>query len=72
MRFTRQELWEIRFGLSIAQAWQDQKIEKGESSCIPKSYLWNTIGKIDDYLNYSDKSWFWNLKRLIKNKVNLK
>lgn len=72
MKFTRQELQTIRFGLGIAQAWQDQKIDKGEGSCISKSYLWDVIGKIDDYLNYSDMGWFWNFKRLIKKGLKLK
>jgi len=72
VKFTREELQTIRFGLGIAQAWQDQKIEKGEGSCIPKSYLWDVIGKIDDHLNYNDKGWFWNMKRLIKNRFNVK
>jgi hypothetical protein len=72
VKFTREELQKIRFGLGIAQAWQDQKIEKGEGSCIPKSYLCKVIGKIDDHLNYSDMGWFWNIKRLIKNRLKLK
>ena len=71
MKFTREELWQIRFGLSIAQAWQDQKIENGESSCISKSYLCSTIAKIDDYLNYQNMGWIRNLKRLIRNKLNI-
>jgi len=64
VKFTRQELWEIRFGLSIAQAWQDQKIDKGGGSCIKKSHLWDVIGKIDQELNKPEKI-FW-LKRLFK------
>jgi len=72
VKFTREELAQIRFGLGIAQAWQDQKLEKGEGSCIPKSYYFEIIGKIDDYLNYSDMGWIWNLKRLIKNRLTIK
>lgn len=72
MKFTRQELWQIRFGLGIAQAWQDQKIEKGESSCVSKSYYWDIIGKIDNCLNNQDMGWFYYFKRLIKNKLGIK
>lgn len=72
MKFTRQELSDIRFGLGIAQAWQDQKLENGEGSCIPKSYLFPILVKIDNYLNYYNKGWFWNFKRLLKIKLNLK
>lgn len=66
MKFTRNELWKIRFGLGIAQAWQDQKIEKGEDSCIKKSYLWDLICKIDDELNKPEKiPWFKRVFKLL-------
>jgi len=66
MKFTTEQLWSIRFGLGIAQAWQDQKIEKGEGSCIPKSYYWDVIGLFDaEIKKRQDKSDIFRIRRII-------
>ena len=55
MKFTTEQLWTLYFGLGIAQAWQDQKIENGEGSCIPKSYLCDVQVIILDEINRRQK-----------------
>lgn len=66
MKFTTEQLWKIRFGLAIAQAWQDQKIEKGDGSCIPKSHLWEEIALFDEEIKKrQEKSDFFRIRRIM-------
>lgn len=66
MKFTTEQLWTLYFGLGIAQAWQDQKIEKGEGSCIPKSYLCDVQVIILDEINRrQNKSNFFRIRRIM-------
>ena len=66
MKFTTEQLWTLYFGLGIAQAWQDQKIENGEGSCIPKSYLCDVQVIILDEINRRQKkSNFFRIRRII-------
>ena len=64
MKFTKEQLWTIRFGLGIAQAWQDQRIDNGEASCITKSYLWDVMGMFDRELEKEDP-FIVKIRRLI-------
>lgn len=64
MKFTKEELWEIRFGLGIARAWQDQKIENGEDSCISRNYLWDVMLRFDKEIEKFDP-FIVKIKRLI-------
>lgn len=66
MKFTTEQLWTLYFGLGIAQAWQDQKIENGEGSCIPKSYLCDVQVIILDEINRrQNKSNFFRIRRIM-------
>ena len=67
MKFTTEQLETLYFGLGIAQAWQDQKIENGEGSCIPKSYLCEVQVIILDEINRrrEKKSNFFRVRRIM-------
>lgn len=66
MKFTTEQLWKLYFGLGIAQAWQDQKIENGEGSCIRKSYLCDVQKIILDEINHrQNKSDIFRIRRIM-------
>jgi len=66
MKVTTEQLETIYFGLGIAQAWQDQKIENGEGSCIPKSYLCEVQVIILDEINRrKNKSDIFRIRRIM-------
>jgi hypothetical protein len=66
MKVTTEQLETIYFGLGIAQAWQDQKIENGDGSCIPKSYLCEVQVIILDEINRrKNKSDIFRIRRIM-------
>jgi len=66
MKVTTEQLETIYFGLGIAQAWQDQKIENGDGSCIPKSYLCEVQVIILDEINRrKNKSNIFRIRRIM-------
>ena len=66
MKVTTEQLETIYFGLGIAQAWQDQKIENGDGSCIPKSYLCEVQVIILDEINLrKNKSDIFRIRRIM-------
>ena len=66
MKFTTEQLETIYFGLGIAQAWQDQKIENEDGSCIPKSYLCEVQVIILDEINRrKNKSNIFRIRRIM-------
>jgi len=66
MKVTTEQLETIYFGLGIAQAWQDQKIENGDGSCIPKGYLCEVQVIILDEINLrKNKSDIFRIRRIM-------
>jgi hypothetical protein len=66
MKVTTEQLETIYFGLGIAQAWQDQKIENGDGSCIPKGYLCEVQVIILDEINRrKNKSDIFRIRRIM-------
>jgi hypothetical protein len=66
MKVTTEQLETIYFGLGIAQAWQDQKIEDGDGSCIPKSYLCDVqIIILDEINRRKNKSDIFRIRRIM-------
>jgi hypothetical protein len=66
MKVTTEQLETIYFGLGIAQAWQDQKIENGDGSCITKSYLCDVqIIILDEINRRKNKSDIFRIRRIM-------
>jgi len=66
MKVTTEQLETIYFGLGIAQAWQDQKIDNGDGSSIPKSYLCEVQVIILDEINRrKNKSDIFRIRRIM-------
>ena len=61
IKFEKDELLSIIFGLGIADAWEGMKMEKGDASCLNhKGYYRSIQDKLNEYYNNYEK---YNKKR---------
>lgn len=54
VKLNKEDLLSIRFGLGIAEAWNDQKLDKGYVTCMSKSQYYAIVRKLDYYYDNYD------------------